>query len=479
MISMKKKLTIIFLLIALFQLFILSEVCTCAEAQRTDKNFLKNTKIHAEGVKVLQEYLRIDTTNPPGNEMRTAVFLKKILDEEGIENRILDLGNNRANFYARLKGDGSRRPIILLHHMDVVPADGRFWKAPPFSGKIINGEIYGRGAVDIKGKGIIDLMTVINLKRKKAPLKRDIIYLAVADEEMNSLGSRWMVKNGADLLKNSDFLIDEGTFPWIDKKGNLAAYFVSIGEKSPVWLTIAFRGEPGHGSVPIEDSSVNRAIRAAGKILDYKTEFVILPEIVEELKRRLDGSGCEKFPGFAGNIEKSLRNKEFLETISKDMEINSLIRNTISITCLKGSDKINTIPNEAEIGLDCRLLPGQDQKAFLDVLKKVIDDENARIRVEESSPATKSPADTDLLKAISLCASRRSPGVKMIPIIITSSTDSTFYRQLGIKAYGFEPYVLSDADGALAHGNDERISIKNFEFGIDLLTDVILELNKI
>ncbi|MEZ0374895.1 MAG: M20 family metallopeptidase, partial [Candidatus Sericytochromatia bacterium] len=154
-----------------------------------------------EAVYLLRDYLKIDTTNPPGHEMATAKFLKAILDREGIENQIFDLGDGRANLMAVLHGDGSKRPLVLLHHMDVVPADPQYWSAPPFSGELRNGVIYGRGAIDIKGKGIVDLMTLVRLKRDKTPLKRDIVFLAVADEEVSSIGSRWMIEHQADFLK--------------------------------------------------------------------------------------------------------------------------------------------------------------------------------------------------------------------------------------------------------------------------------------
>lgn len=440
--------------------------------------YAEKLTIYDEGVKKLQEYLAINTTNPPGNEMETAKFFKKILDKEGIENRIFDLGNNRANLFAILKGNNSKKSVILLHHMDVVPADVKYWTVPPFLGQIMNNYIYGRGAIDIKGKGIIDLMTMINIKRMKLPLKRDIIFLAVADEEVNSIGTNWMIKNKPELIKNADFLIDEGSGIVIDNKGNTKYYLVSIGEKAPLWLILTFTGPPGHGSVPIKDSSVNKALKAANRILEHNTEFIILPDVKEYIKERLNDKDITKLSGYEKDLDTSLKNKTFLEEIAKDPEINSSVRNTISITLLNGSDKINTIPNEASIGLDCRLLPGVDKDKFIENLKKIINDDTVQIKIEEYIPPQSSPTDVDFMKALKICAQKIEKNVKIIPLINLSSSDSSIYRTFGIKSYGFEPYKVTYEEYSLAHSNDERISVQNIKFGIDLLTDILKELNK-
>ncbi len=434
--------------------------------------------IYDEGIKNLQEYISLDTTNPPGNEMKTALFLKKILDREGIENQLFDLGNNRANLLAVLRGDGTKKPVILLHHMDVVPADAEYWTVPPFSGEIKVGKIYGRGAVDMKTKAIVDLMTVINLKRMNVHLKRDIMLLAVSDEEVGSLGSRWMVEKKSDLIKGAEFLIDEGGYAVTDNKGNILYYMVTIGEKAPLWITLTFTGTPGHGSIPVEDSSVNRAIRAANRLLDYKSEFMIIPELKEYIKLLLANRDITRIPGYTGDFSTSLNNKNFLQEIAKVPEINACLRNTISITCLKGSEKINTIPNEASISLDCRLLPGVDRDKFIEELKEIIRDDSVHIKIEDFSRSTSSPWNNEFSEALKKCIEKRGNNVPLIPSILLSSTDSTFYRPLGIITYGFESCKYSPEECDTAHGNDERIGVDTVKFGIDLLTDILKELNQ-
>ena len=438
--------------------------------------FSQELSIYDEGIKNLQEYLSVDTTNPPGNEMNTALFLKKILDREGIENQIFDLGNNRANLLAILRGDGTKKPVILLHHMDVVPADSRYWTVPPFSGEIIDGKIYGRGAVDMKAKGIIDLMTLINLKRMNVPLKRDIMLLAVSDEEVNSLGSRWMVEKKSDLIKGAEFLLDEGGYAVTDNKENILYYMVTIGEKAPLWLTLTFTGTPGHGSIPVEDSSVNRAIIAAKRLLDYKPEFIIIPELKEYIKLLLANRDITKISGYTGDFDTSLTSKIFLEEISHVPKINACLRNTISITCLKGSDRINTIPNEASISLDCRLLPGVDRDKFIGELKEVILDDSVKITIEDYAGSTSSPWNNEFSEVLKKYILKTGKDVPLVPSILLSSTDSTFYRPPGIITYGFEACKYSSEECDRAHGNDERINIDTVRFGIDLLTDILKEL---
>jgi acetylornithine deacetylase/succinyl-diaminopimelate desuccinylase-like protein len=433
----------------------------------------------AEAVALFRAYLRIDTTNPPGHEERAAAFLKGVLDREGIENHVFDLGNDRAVLYAVLHGNGEKRPVVLLHHMDVVPAEAEHWHVPPFSGDIKDGEVYGRGAVDIKGKGTIDLVTLVHLWRRRVSLRRDIILLAVADEEEGSLGSRWMVENQAGLLRRAEFLIDEGASIELDAERRPLAYSVAIGEKAPLWLTITFSGKSGHGSVPIADSAVDKAVRAAGRIIDHRTALSASPELAAWLRMATRGRDLARLPGFAGDLESSLSNQVFLAALAdSDPDINAALRNTVAITGLRGSESFNVIPNEASLQLDCRLLPGSTPKGFIDELRHVVDDPSAVFAVNQSSAARESPPASDFMRALERVADRRDPGVPVVPTLLVSSTDSSYYRSLGINAYGFEPYRLTSEEADLAHGNDERLSAANLLFGIDLLTDLLLELNR-
>lgn len=430
-------------------------------------------------VDILQKYIQIDTSNPPGNELNAAKFLSKILKQEGIESTIFDLGNNRANIYARIKGDGSKKPIVFIHHMDVVPAEKKYWSVDPFAGTIKDGYIYGRGAVDIKGMGVVNLVSFINIYKENYKLKRDLIFLGVADEEEGSLGSRWMIKNKFNLIKDAEFLIDEGTGVILNKNNEIQYYAYTIGEKAPLWLTLTFTGESGHGSLPIKNSAVDKAIQAGQKILNRKIQYKILPELTDNIMVQLQSQKMIKPTMTRNEFTKKLKDSNFLKMISKNPEVNALITDTIAVTGMSGSDKVNTIPNEASLKLDCRLLPGTDKDQFIKNLKALIGDKTLKITVDEYLEARKSPAESDFSKALQLAATQQTPKTtKLVPMLLTSSTDSALYREVGIKSYGFESYTLTQEEMDRAHGNDEYKSIKSLQFGIDLQTQLIKNLNK-
>src|SRR5215471_1821564 len=233
----------------------------------------------------LQQYLRVDTTNPPGNEMRAAQFFKKTLDQEGIETQVFEYQPGRADLWAVLPHSAgpAKRPIIFLNHMDVVTSDASHWKAPPFSAQILNGSIYGRGAQDMKEEGLAQLVVMVMLKREKAALDRDVIFLAVSDEEAGGTGTDWFMANKRDLLRNAEFLINEGGDNLLEN-GKVRYVGVDVGEKTTFWLHITAHGKPGHGSRPNPDSAPNRLIEALERVVHYQTPMRVLPVVDEFFK---------------------------------------------------------------------------------------------------------------------------------------------------------------------------------------------------
>src|SRR3954449_10742146 len=233
----------------------------------------------------MQDYLLIDTTNPPGNEMRGAEFFKKILDDEGIENRIFEIAPGRADLWARIPHTtaAAKRPLVLLNHMDVVTSDASHWKVPPFSGETKDGYIWGRGAQDMKDEGLAQLVVMVMLKREKVPLDRDVLFLAVSDEEADGTGTDWFTAHQRDLLENAEFLINEGGENLLENS-KLKYVGVDVGEKTTYWLKVTGHGRPGHGSRPNPDSAPNRLVRALDKIIAYKTSLRVLPVVDEFLK---------------------------------------------------------------------------------------------------------------------------------------------------------------------------------------------------
>ncbi|MGH9497636.1 MAG: M20/M25/M40 family metallo-hydrolase [Terriglobales bacterium] len=423
-----------------------------------------------------QEYLRIDTTNPPGNEMRAAVFYKKILDAEGIENRIFEYAPGRADLWARIPHTSAtpRRPFVLLDHMDVVTSDPAHWKVPPFSAQVVDGAIYGRGAQDMKSEGLAHLMVMVMLQREKVALDRDVIFLAVSDEEMGGTGTDWFIAHQRDLLGNAEFLINEGGENILRPDGRLKYIGVDVGEKSPLWLHVVAHGQPGHGSRPNKDSAPNRLVEALNRILAYKTPMRVLPVVDEFLK----DMAADEPPARAAmfhNIRRTLDNPKLRRQIEDDPSLNFLFRDTISLTMLGGSEQTNVIPSEAWANLDVRLLPGGNPKQLLEIIRRVVNDPH--VTVEPQTPdfrvANYSPTDTVLYKAFRQVAAHYFAGAPVAPFLTSGYDENQRYRPLGIYAYGFNPYTATQEENDSEHANDERIRVDEVRRGFRVMYDVV------
>jgi len=428
-------------------------------------------------VELMQQYLRINTSNPPGNEIEAARFFKKIFDQHGIENEIFEYKPGRANIIARLKGNGSKRPIILLSHTDVVTAEPAAWEVDPFSGVIKNDAIWGRGALDMKSEGLLHLMTMILLKQEGASLSRDVIFLGTADEEVNDEGSLWMIANKADLFKNAEYLLTEGGDNLLER-GAVKIVGVDVAEKAPFWLRLTATGLPGHGSRPVADSASNRLIRAMNRILDWETPINLLPA-VEQFFKDVAPLQPDPWRSQFANIRESLKDPAFAKSLSSQREYNFLLRNTISITMLSGSKQTNVIPNTATCNLDVRLLPGELPEDFLKALTAVIADPSIKIEnVNQFKPPNSSPINTELFSLIARKTKEKHPGAVITTKMLSGYTESQLYRQLGITAYGWAPiYTTADEDEGV-HGNNERISVRNVREGTREFYEVVKEISR-
>jgi len=427
----------------------------------------------------MQEYLRIDTTNPPGNEMKAVGFYKKILDEEGIENRVFEYAPGRGDLWAQLprstEATKNARPIVLLNHMDVVTSDASHWRVPPFSGEIKDGYLWGRGAQDMKDEGLAQLVVMVMLKREKVALDRDVIFLAVSDEEADGTGTDWFIKNQRDLLENAEFLINEGGENLLEN-GKVKFIGIDVGEKTTYWLHVVAHGRPGHGSRPNPDSAPNRLVRALDRIITYKTPLRVLPVVDEFLKDMAPYEPPEQAIYFR-DVKKAVQDKKFQEEVERDESLNFLLRDTISLTMLGGSEQTNVIPPEAWANLDVRILPGGDPKAVLEGLRKVVNDPNVTIEPlnAEFRLANFSGTDNALFSAIKDVSGKYFPGTPVVPHITSGYTENQRYRPLGIVAYGFNPYTATEEEGHTEHGNDERIRVEEVRRGPRILFDVVAE----
>jgi acetylornithine deacetylase/succinyl-diaminopimelate desuccinylase-like protein len=429
-----------------------------------------------EAIALLRRYIQIDTTNPPGNEIKAARFFKELFDREGIESRIIESAPGRANIYARLRGTGAKKAIVLMNHMDVVPAEAKLWKEPPFSGVQKEGYIWGRGALDMKGPAIVELMSMLAMKRQKASLQNDLIFLGTADEEAGgALGVGFLLEKHPELFGDVGIVLNEGGGIRLGKDGRALYYSVGVAEKTPLWLRLTANGAPGHGSTPGTDLAVNKLILALSRLIQWQTPVKVLPEVQkfyadaavfesgERQKQRADLRAALQDPSFAADFLKQPRN-------------NASVRNTVSITRISGSDKVNVIPARASAEIDVRLLPGEDPQAFVREVRRVITDEAIQIEVLLSFPPATSPPHQEAMRAITELARRHDGNVPVLSPLGRGFTDCHFFRERAIPCYGFIPLRSSEGGNGLVHGLDERISVENFRFALGAMFEIVRQL---
>jgi acetylornithine deacetylase/succinyl-diaminopimelate desuccinylase-like protein len=424
-------------------------------------------------VRWMQEYLQVDTTNPPGNELRAAAFFKKILDQEGIENQVFEFAPGRADIWARVRGSGARRPIILLNHMDVVTSDPRRWRVPPFSGTIVGDSMYGRGAQDMKNEALAQLLVLVMLRREQVPLDRDVIFLGTADEEVDSSGTDWMIHHQRERLGNAEYLLTEGGENLLEN-GHVTYIGIDTAEKSPFWLRLVAHGKPGHGSRPMADSAPNHLVRALARVLDHHTELKVIPAAEEFLRTMAPHQKGERARWFA-DARAALQDPRFRAEVESDEFLNYMLRNTVSLTMLGGSQQTNVIPGEAWANLDVRLLPGEDPQRFLENIRHVVADPQVTVEPLASNfwVANSSSTDTELYRTILRVSANYFPGAPVTPRLTSGYDENQRYRELGMVCYGFSPYTATPEESETEHGDNERIRLEELRRGYQVLYDVV------
>ena len=427
-----------------------------------------------EAIHHLQEYLRIDTVNPPGNEIEGVKFFKRTFDVEAIPSQIFEPSPGRGNLLATLKGDGKKKPVLLLNHMDVVPVEKEQWSVDPFAGIIRDGYLYGRGALDDKSMGIVEMMALLILKREKVPLARDVLFFATADEETGgNWGVEWAIEN-IPLLRESEYALNEGSYIILNEDGAADRYEISNGQKVLFQLQLKTRGTSGHGSMPRLDNPNVKLVQALEKVTKWETPYNLIPMVKEYFLKMAPKQPPDE-RRFYEDIEKGLRDPAFSKRLTSNPIYNAMIRDTISLTILQGGSKVNVIPSESGATLDCRLIPGSSKENFLKEIKKRLSDEVEVEVISESRSLPPSPFDTDLFGAIQRFAAKTDPGCPVVPHLLPGATDSRLLREKGIVTYDFCPFRLTEKEMMIIHGNDERIALENLRFGMKMLVEIIKE----
>ncbi|MBI5949569.1 MAG: M20/M25/M40 family metallo-hydrolase [Chloroflexi bacterium] len=420
--------------------------------------------LFAEALDIFVRYLQIDTSNPPGNEKPAARFLGELITREGIACEYIETAPNREVLVATLKGDGSKRPLMLCNHTDVVPVEAQYWDMPAFEGVIKDGRVYGRGAVDMKGCGVMQLITFLLLKRNNVPLKRDVVFCAVPDEEAGSeFGMEWLCKHRPDVV-DVEFELSEGG-GGTDRFGgkDLKLFGVATNEKDIGWIQLTAVGTPGHGSRPHKDNSLVHLMRALLKLEDWDRGLTYTPDTRAYLAS-LSEAGL--LPASQAEIEAQ---------IVRTPELHAQFINTINVTMLQSGIKANVVPAKSWAAVDCRLLPGQSKEDWLRQVRERIDD--PRITVELYNPHEGEPVsvdwDTELFRVIKSVVTEAMEDAIVVPSMTIGGTDNRFLRARGIPAYGFIPCILSGPERAGFHGNNEFLTIDNLNMGCELMYEIV------
>ena len=408
-------------------------------------------KFEQETLENLRALVICDTTNPPGNEKIATDFIARALTREGIDSTIVEAAPTRSNLIARIAGhDSAKAPLMLSSHTDVVPVEATRWTRQPFGAEVADGCVWGRGAIDMKSKCAMDLGIAMALKRVNANLERDLILAAVADEEAGSeLGAKFLVENHPELVRAGFVLNETGGFTLY--MGERRFYPIQVAEKGFVTVRMTVTAAPGHGSMPRADTAIAWIADLISRITRTPMRRRLTPLMRETLAEL--GISPEKAPPLFG----------------------PMMANTVTPTILRAGYKDNVIPGEASVILDGRTLPGEDERSFMRELREVVGPEPALEVIKSAPPAEASP-DTPLFRLIKSRTEAADPGARAIPWMLPGATDSKFYAQLGSICYGFAPVRLDPKMpfGSLYHGNDERMPIAGFLWGLRLYTDVVL-----
>jgi acetylornithine deacetylase/succinyl-diaminopimelate desuccinylase-like protein len=399
----------------------------------------------------LRGLIRLNTTNPPGNEQLAADYLAHVLGAAGIAPAIITPAPSRANLIARLPGrDRSAPPLMLSSHTDVVPVEAGRWSRDPFAAEIADGCVWGRGSIDMKSKCAMDLALATALRQTGALPERDLIIAAVADEEAGSeLGARYLVEHHSELIRAGYVLNETGGFTLY--MGERRFYPIQVAEKGFVTVKMTVTAAPGHGSMP-------RADTAIAWIADLISRITRTP-----MRRRLTPLMLQTLAGLGVSPDKA------------PPLFRPMMANTVTPTIVRAGYKDNVIPGEAWVILDGRTLPGEDERSFMRELREIVGPEPI-LEVVKSAPPAEASADTPLFHLIKSRVERADPGAVAIPWMLPGATDSKFYAQLGAVCYGFSPVRLDPKMpfGSLYHGNDERLPINGFLWGLKVYTDVVL-----
>lgn len=440
---------------------------------------MKTSDDLSETIAHLQALIRFDTSNPPGNEIVVARYLDEVLRGAGIETWLDEPAEGRASLIARIEGDGSERPLLLMAHMDVVGVEAEKWSVSPFAGELRDGHVYGRGAIDDKGMLACNLMAMLLVRRAMAASgavpTRDLVFLATSDEETGGIfGIDWVLANRRALV-DAEFALNEGgRVRMVDGRALYAA--VQCAEKVPHNVIVTARGPGGHASIPLAGNAIARLAAAVARIAAHqeplalsdvtRTFFLQLASVWPDATLRL--AMADLASGDTARVASGAR------TVAGVPSMDAVLRNGISPTLIGGGTRANVIPTEAQATLNIRTLPGQSVEALVDRLRAMVGDPEVTIAVKSSGhDAPQSPIDSPMFRAIADAVAELDPRILTVPYLSTGATDSATLRNAGIACYGILPFPLTQDDEDRMHGHDERVPVDSLGFGVRLVHGIV------
>jgi acetylornithine deacetylase/succinyl-diaminopimelate desuccinylase-like protein len=427
-----------------------------------------------------QQLLRMDTTNPPGNERPAAEYLAGKLREVGYHVDVLEAAPTRANLVARYRGTGAAAPLLLSAHLDVVDADPEQWQHPPFAGVIADDCLWGRGAIDMKNMAAMSVAIMRKLAVDKPALARDVIFAGVADEEAGcDHGSAFLVDHHRELVEAEYAIGESGGFSL--HLGSATFYPVQVAEKGLCWVRARFTGEPGHGSMPRSDSAVIRMSEALARLGAAR-----FPTHATHHVREFFAAVAARQPRAARPLLRLLTQPELLARVLRFVpdrgtarSMNALLSNTASPTVVRAGQKTNVIPGIAEVEIDGRTLPGQTTDDFLRELRAILGPDVELEVMREAPPTVTEPVSSPLYDVIARQIVAREPDAVVVPYMIPGFTDAKQFTRMGARWYGFTPVKIEKKSGIvfseMFHGHNERIPIAGLHWGTELLHAVVRE----
>ena len=434
----------------------------------------------ADAVELLRGLIRFDTTNPPGGEAECIAFLADHLRMAGLEPDVLSPGGRRANLVVRLpgRGDGTDGPLLLHGHVDVVAAEAERWKHPPFGGEVHDGQVWGRGAVDMKNMVAMSAAVLTLLARLEMPARRDVIFAAVADEEAGcAAGSAWLVTEYPEKVRAEYALGEGGGFTLY--AGGRPVYPIQVAEKGACWIRATARGATGHGSMPRPDNAVVRLATFLDRVGRRRLPLKASPEVARFIsalaaaqpRPARDVLPLLLKPGWSGLVlDRMMRDR------AAARGLNAVLRDTATPTVLRAGGKTNVIPSSAEAELDGRIAVGSTEQELLDELRHLAGRWVELEVLGTSFPPTVASPDTELFRILAEVVADHHPGAVAVPSVTPGFTDAKYWSRLGTSCYGFAPVRLEPGDDPyveLFHGDDERIRVSGFTAGLRMLADAV------